>query len=94
MTLDKFNDTLKDVSEFFDAAQFNLFIGRDNIVLSVFYNDRNMCNIKFDKDFYVISDKKCQSLACDISNPRVSYKDNKMTVAEESAIKSILKMFK
>lgn len=94
MTLNKFNDTLKYVSEFFDAAQFNLFICRDNIVLSVFYNDRNMCNIKFDRDFFVVSGKRCQSLAFDISNPRVSYKDNKMTAAEESAIKAILKMFK
>lgn len=94
MTLDQFNETLQDVSEFFDAAQFNLFIGRDNIVMSVFYNDRNMCNIKFDQNFFVASGKKCQSLACDISNPRVSYKDKNMTAAEESSIKAIIKLFK
>ena len=97
MTLDQFNETLQLCGDFFDNARFNLFIGRDNVVISVYNDGKALCNIKFDQDFYVhtISVKlNYQELACDISNPRVSYKDKNMTAAEESAIKAIIKLFK
>jgi len=94
MTLDKFNDTLHVLNEFFDAGTFNLFIGRDNVTISLYVNERAICNIKFDKDFYVKTYHHIQELACEISNPRITYKDKNLTKSEESAIMAILKMFK
>lgn len=94
MTLDKFNDNLFVLSDFFDAGTFNLFIDRDNVIISLYVDERAICNIKLDKDFYVKTYHHIQELACEISNPRITYKDNNLTKAEESAIMAILKMFK